>query len=68
VTLGGTGSRVHLLDATFSIAQIRDGHATLRVNDQDVSCAQGQSVSVASLNLTCTRVTDDAVTFTVSRA
>jgi hypothetical protein len=67
VTLSGN-SVVGVLDATFSVARIENGRATLRVDDQDVSCAQGQSVSVGSLNLTCTRVTSDTVTFTASRA
>jgi hypothetical protein len=66
VTLSGN-SVVRVLDATFSVARIENGRATLRVDDQDVSCAQGQSVSVGSLNLTCTRVTSDTVEFTVSR-
>jgi hypothetical protein len=67
VTLSGN-SVVAVLDATFSVAGIENGRATLRVDDQDVSCTQGQSVSVGSLRLTCTRVTGDTVTFTASRA
>ena len=64
VTLSGN-SVVRLQGTTFSVDRIEDGRATLRVNDQDVSCTQGQTVSVGSVTLTCTRVTSDTVTFTV---
>lgn len=67
VTLSGD-SVVRVLDATFSVDGIGDGRATLRVNDREVSFTQGRSVLVDSLDLTCTRVTGDTVTFTVSRA
>jgi hypothetical protein len=67
VTLSGN-SLVRVLDTTFSVERIEDGRATLRVADREVSCSAGQSVSVGSLNLTCTRVTSDTVTFTASRA
>ena len=67
VTLGGSGSRAHVLGTTFGLAAI-DGHrATLRVDGRDVICDLGRGVSVGPLRLTCTAATDDTVTFTVVR-
>jgi collagen triple helix repeat protein len=66
VTLAGTGSRVQVLGTTISIEAVRDGQATLRVDDQNVTCTEGQSASAGHLTLTCTDVTSDAVTVTVS--
>ena len=66
VTLGGNGSRVHVLGVTISFESINDGRATLRVGDRTVSCIQGQSVTAGSLRLTCSTVTEDRVTFTAS--
>jgi hypothetical protein len=67
VTLGGSGSRAHVLATTIGLTGIDGDQVTLRVADRDVTCTQGQSVSVGSLLLTCTAVTDDTVTFTVAR-
>ncbi|WP_089338166.1 hypothetical protein [Blastococcus mobilis] len=64
MTLSGDAV-VSVQDTTFSVERIENGRATLRVNDQYVSCIQGQTVSVGSVTLTCTRVTSDTVTFTV---
>jgi hypothetical protein len=67
VTLGGSDSRAHVLATTIGLRCIDGDQVTLRVEDQDVTCTQGQSVPVGSLLLTCTAVTDDTVTFTVAR-
>jgi hypothetical protein len=67
VTLGGSDSRAHVLATTIALRCIDGDQVTLRVEDQDVTCTQGQSVPVGSLLLTCTAVTDDTVTFTVAR-
>jgi len=67
VTLGGSDSRAHVLATTIGLTGIDGDRVTLQVEDQDVTCTRGQSVSVGSLLLTCTAVTDDTVTFTVVR-
>jgi hypothetical protein len=67
VTLGGSDSRAHVLATTIGLRCIDGDQVTLRVEDQDVTCTQGQSLPVGSLLLTCTAVTDDTVTFTVAR-
>ena len=67
VTLGGSGSRAHVLGTTFSLAAIDGDRATLRVDGRDVTCELGRSVPVGALRLTCTAATDDTVTFTVVR-
>jgi hypothetical protein len=66
VTLAGTGSRVQVLGTTISFAEVRGGQATLHVDDQDVTCTEGQSTSAGPVTLTCTDVTSDSVTVTVS--
>ena len=66
VTLAGTGSRVQVLGTTITFDDVRDGRATLRVDDQPITCTEGQSASAGPLTLTCTDVTSDAVTVTVS--
>ena len=66
VTLAGTGSRVQILGATISFEEVRDGQAALRVDDQDITCTEGQSASAGALTLTCTDVTSNSVTMTVS--
>ncbi len=67
VTLGGSGSRAHVLGTTFALAAVDGDGATLRVDGREVTCDLGRSVSVGALRLTCTAVTDDTVTFTVVR-
>ena len=67
VTLGGSGSRAHVLGTTFGLAAIDGDRATLRVDGRDVTCDLGRSVPVGALRLTCTAATDDTVTFTVVR-
>ena len=67
VTLGGSGSRAHVLGTTFGLAAIDGDRAVLRVDGRDVICDLGRSVPVGALRLTCTATTDDTVTFTVVR-
>lgn len=67
VTLGGSGSRVHVLGTTFGLAALDGDRATLRIDGQDVTCELGRGVPVGALRLTCTATTDDTVTFTVVR-
>jgi hypothetical protein len=67
VTLGGSGSRAHVLGMTFGLAAVDGDRAVLRVDGRDITCDLGRSVSVGALRLTCTATTDDAVTFTVAR-
>ena len=67
VTLGGSGSRVHVLGTTFGLAAIDGNRVILRVDGRDVTCDLGRSVSVGALRVTCTATTDDTVTFTVVR-
>jgi hypothetical protein len=66
VTLAGTGSRVQVLGTTISFEDVRDGQATLRVDDQIITCTEGQSASAGPVALTCTDVTSGSVTMTVS--
>ena len=66
VTLAGTDSRVEVLGTTISFEDVRDGQAAVRVDDQDVTCTEGQSASAGPVTLTCTAVTSDSVTMTVS--
>ena len=64
VTLAGTGSLVQVFDTTIAFVAIRDGAATLRVEDQEVVCRQGDGVPAGPLQLECTGVTEDTVEFT----
>ncbi len=66
VTLGGTGSAAGIFGTTVSLQGIQDGRATIRVDDQDVSCAEGQVVAAGPITLRCTRVGDDTVEFAAS--
>jgi hypothetical protein len=67
VTLGGNGATAGVLGSLFAFTAVRDGRATLRVDDQDVSCAEGETVVAGGLQLRCRLVTGDSVTFDVSR-
>ena len=64
VTLGGAGSLVRVFDTTIAFVGIDEGTATLRVEDQEVSCREGAGVPAGSLQLECTGVTEDTVEFT----
>ena len=66
VTLAGTGSRVQVLGTAIAFEDVRDGQATVRVDEQTITCAEGQSASVGPVTLTCTDVTSNSVTMTVS--
>ncbi len=65
VTLGGNAT-AHVLGTTFSIEEIRDGRATLRVEEQHVSGAPGETVSAGSLKVRFTAVTEENVSFSAS--
>jgi hypothetical protein len=67
VTLGGAGSAVEVLGSTIAFGDIRDGRASLRVGDRTVPLSAGGTARVGRLALTCTSVTEDTVSFTVSR-
>jgi hypothetical protein len=66
VTLAAAGSSVRVLDTDIAFVSIRDDRATVRVAGQDVSCVQGQTLTVGTLTLTCTSVTSDTVRIDVS--
>lgn len=68
VTLAGNGSSVQVFDTEFAFVGIHDGRATVRVAGQDVSCVQGQTVTVGTLTLTCMSVISDTVRIDVSPA
>jgi hypothetical protein len=67
VTLGGAGSAVEVLGSTIVFGGIRDGRASLRVGTRTVPLSAGGTVRAGQLVLTCTSVTEDTVSFTVSR-
>jgi hypothetical protein len=66
VKLVGEGSRAKVFDTTISFRGVKDGRATLRVGDKEVSCAPGEEVSSGRLRLKCTAVLDDGLEFTAS--
>jgi hypothetical protein len=68
VTLAGNGSSAQVFDTEIAFVGIRDGRATVRVANQDVSCVQGQTLTAGSLTLACTSVTSDTVRINVSPA
>lgn len=68
VTLAGKDSRVQVLGTSISFGGIRDGRATVRVANRDVTLAQDRTVSVDRVVLRCTGVTRDTVTMVVSPA
>jgi hypothetical protein len=59
---------VQIFDTEIAFVGIRDGRATVRVADQEVSCVQGQTLTAGALTLTCTSVTSDTVRIDVSPA
>jgi hypothetical protein len=63
-TLSGDGAKAEILGATLEFGGVQDGRATLGAGDASVSCAEGESVSVGPLSVTCTNITDDAVELT----
>ncbi len=56
----------NVLGTTFTLRDIRDGRATVRVGDREVSGAEGETVAAGPLTLHLTAVTEDRVTFTAS--
>jgi hypothetical protein len=60
-TLSGDGATAEILGTTLKFGGVQDGKATLGVGDASVSCAEGESVNVGPLSVTCKSVTDDAV-------
>jgi len=66
VTLSGDGASAEILGTDLAFGGVENGRATLRVGDQEVSCAQGENVSAGPLSLECTTVTDDSVELTAS--
>jgi hypothetical protein len=65
VTLGGTGSRVFVLGSEIVLKALGQGRASLRAGAVDVTCTTGTRVSAGPLELTCTTVGPETVTFTV---
>ena len=68
VTLAGEGSSAQALGTEIAFVGIRDGRATVRVAGQDVSCVQGQTVTIGAVTLTCASVTVDTVRIDLSPA
>ena len=66
VTLKGDGASAEILGTDLAFGGVQDGRATLRVGDNEVSCAQGESVSAGPLSLECTAVTEDSVELSAS--
>jgi len=66
VKLEGDGAKASILGNELGFAGTKDGRATLSLGDASVSCAQGESVSLGPLSLTCTTVTDTTVELTAS--
>ena len=65
-TLSGDGAEATILGTTVKFAGTQNGRATLGVGDASVSCAEGESVGVGPLSVTCTKVGDDSVEMTAS--
>ena len=67
VTLRGTGSETELYDDTVVVRlDTADGStAQLAVNEQQVSCSEGETVQAAGVSVTCDSVGDDEVSLTV---
>src|SRR3954451_10743278 len=66
VTLSGDGASADVLGNKLAFGGVDNARATLRVGDNEVSCAQGESVDAGPLSLECTEVTDDSVKLTAS--
>jgi hypothetical protein len=66
VTLTGSDAQAEILGTSLSFGGVQDGRATLSVGNASVSCAQGETVSVGPLTLTCTTVEADSVELTAS--
>jgi hypothetical protein len=66
VTLSGEGASVTVFRTQLALAGVDDGRATLRVGDNEISCAQGESVDAGPLSLECTEVSDESVKLTAA--
>jgi hypothetical protein len=66
VALAGAGSKVDVLGTTIVLRGVRDGTAELRMGGHDISCSQGERISIDSLRLECAAVTGNGVRLTVS--
>ena len=66
VTLTGSDAQVEILGTSLAFGGVQDGRASLSVGNASISCAQGETVSAASLTLTCTTVEADSVELTAS--
>jgi hypothetical protein len=66
VKLEGNGASANILGNEIGFAGTQDGRAGLSLGDASVTCAQGESVSLGPLSLTCTTVTEDSVELTAS--
>ena len=66
-TLSGDGATADILGTTIEFGGVsEDGRATLGVGDASVSCAEGESVGVGPLSVTCSAVNEDSVEITAS--
>jgi hypothetical protein len=68
LVLAGRETRVQVFESTISFVAVREGEATLQVDQQDVTCTEGSDIAAGSLSISCTRVTDDRVEFTARPA
>jgi hypothetical protein len=66
VTLTGDGAKADVFNTTLAFGGVDNGRATLRVGNDEVSCAQGEKVAAGPLDLECTEITDDSVKLTAS--
>ena len=66
VTLTGSDAQVEILGTSLAFGGVQDGRASLSVGNASISCAEGETVSAASLTLTCTTVEADSVELTAS--
>lgn len=64
LVLAGRETRVQVFESTISFVAVREGEATLHVDQQDVTCTEGTDVAAGSLSISCTRVGDGRVEFT----
>jgi hypothetical protein len=63
VTLGGRGSSVEVFGVPLVFDSIAGGRASVRVGGTPVTCTEGERVTAGRLQLSCTRVTGDTVSF-----
>jgi hypothetical protein len=66
VKLEGNGASANILGNEIGFAGTQDGRAGLSLGDASVTCAQGESVALGPLSVTCTTVTENSVELTAS--